>query len=47
MYAFYAVRGYTLDDLAKLSHAEKIFLHCAREQYYTEEVEKYKKLFGG
>lgn len=47
MYAFYAVRGYTLDSLANLSYSEKIFLHCAREQYYAEENEKYKKLFGG
>lgn len=46
MYAFYAVRGYTLNDLANLSYYEKIFLHYAREEYYNEEVQKYKALFG-
>lgn len=46
MYAFYAVRGYTLNDLVNLSYTEKAFLHCAREEYYNEEIEKYKALFG-
>lgn len=45
MYAFYVVRGYTLTELANLSYREKLFLHCAREQYYEEEAEKYKALF--
>lgn len=46
MYAFYAVRGYPLNSLANLSYIEKTFLHCAREEYYKEETEKYKALFG-
>jgi len=46
MYAFYAVRGYSLETLANLSYYEKIFLHCARENYYQEETEKYQALFG-
>jgi hypothetical protein len=45
MFAFYAVRGYKLSDLANLSYLEKQFLHCAREEYYEEETEKYKALF--
>ena len=36
MYAFYAVRGQELNDLAELSSSEKVFLHCAREQYWNE-----------
>lgn len=47
MYAFYAVRGYTLCELANLSYVEKVFLHCAREEFYRQENEKYKALFGG
>jgi len=46
MMAFYAVRGYKPDELANLSYLEKVFLHCARDEYYREEVEKYKALFG-
>lgn len=45
MYAFYVVRGYKLDDLVGLSYLEKQFLHCARKEYYDEELEKYKALF--
>lgn len=47
MYAFYAVRGYDLDKLANLSLLEKLFLHHARSEYYREETEKYRALFGG
>lgn len=47
MYSFYVVRGYKLNDLAELSYMEKAFLHCAREEYYREEAERYKKIFGG
>lgn len=46
MMAFYAVRGYKTDELANLSYLEQAFLHCAREEYYREETEKYKALFG-
>lgn len=46
MYAFYVVRGYKLDDLANLSYIEKAFLHHARQNYYDEETERYKALFG-
>ncbi|WP_180313399.1 hypothetical protein [Clostridium sp. MD294] len=46
MYAFYVVRGYSLSELANLSYLERLFLHCAREQYYNEEAEKYNALFG-
>lgn len=46
MYAFYVVRGHKLSDLTGLSYIEKTFLHCAREEYYREETEKYKSLFG-
>jgi len=46
MFAFYAVRGWKLSDLAELNASEKIFLHCARENYYDEEIEKHKALFG-
>lgn len=46
MFAFYVARGHKLDDLASLSATEKAFLHCAREQYYDEEFEKYKAIFG-
>lgn len=42
MYAFYAVRGKSLDELANLSYDEKVFLHCAREEFYKEEFEKIK-----
>jgi len=45
MFAFYAVRGHSLNDLANLSYLEKAFLHYAREEYYKEEVSKYKALF--
>jgi len=47
MYAFYSVRGYTLDQLANLSYLERVFLHCAREEHYKEETAKYKAIFGG
>lgn len=47
MYAFYVVKGHKLDELANLSYIEKVFLHCAREEYYKEEEAKYKALFGG
>lgn len=47
MYAFYVVRGYTPSYLANLTYREKLFLHCAREQFYKEENEKYKALLGG
>lgn len=46
MYAFYAVRGYPLDELANLSIHEKWFLHYAREEYYREKAEFYKAIFG-
>lgn len=46
MYAFYAVRGWKLNELANLDNSEKLFLHCAREEYYKEEMDKYKTLFG-
>ncbi len=47
MMAFYVARGHKPDDLANLSYFEKAFLHCAREEYYKEEIEKFKALFGG
>ncbi|WP_338331204.1 hypothetical protein [Clostridium butyricum] len=47
MYAFFACRGYTLDELSNLSFVEKTFLHCAREQYYKEEKAKYNSFLGG
>jgi hypothetical protein len=46
MYAFYVVRGHKLDDLVKSNYYEKVFLHCAREEFYKEEIQKYKSLFG-
>lgn len=47
MYAFYAVRGYSLDYLANLSRQEKIFLHCARGAYYEEQAKIYEAMFAG
>ena len=47
MMAFYAVRGYKVDELANLTETEKAFLHCARERFYEEELEKYQVLLGG
>lgn len=47
MYAFYVVRGHSLDSLANLSYTEKIFLHCAKNEFYAEENKKYKNLFDG
>ena len=46
MFAFYAVRGYRIKDLINLTETEKVFLHCARENYYDEEIEKYKTILG-
>jgi hypothetical protein len=46
MFTFYAVRGYDLNQLANMSYLEKVFLHCARDEFYKEETEKYKALFG-
>lgn len=43
-YAFYAVRGYTLEKLANLSFLERKFLHYARNQFYKEESKKYSEL---
>lgn len=36
MFAFYAVRGWKLSDLAAASEIEKIFLYRAQENYYLE-----------
>ncbi|AQR98112.1 hypothetical protein CLSAP_54630 [Clostridium saccharoperbutylacetonicum] len=47
MYSFYAVRGWSLNELANLDQLERVFLHCAREEYYKEETAKYKAIFGG
>lgn len=47
MYAFYVVRGHSLDGLASCNYYEKAFLHRAREEYYKEEAEKFRALFGG
>ena len=47
MMAFYAVRGYSIEELVNLSETEKIFLACAREKYYKEEADKYNALLGG
>jgi len=47
MYAFYACRGYTLDDLAALSYYEKMFLRHAQVNYWNEQRTFYKSLFGG
>lgn len=47
LYAFYVVRGYSLDKLANLSYVEKVFLHHARNKFYADENQKYKALFGG
>ena len=46
LYAFYAVRGYTLEYLSTLSFSERVFLRCAMEAYYEDEAEKYKSIFG-
>ncbi|HEY5582927.1 MAG TPA: hypothetical protein VIK78_00325 [Ruminiclostridium sp.] len=46
MYAFYVVRGHSLNELANLSYFEKAFLHHAREEFYKEESEKYRAIFG-
>lgn len=46
LYAFYCVRGYTLDYLNTLSLSERVFLRCAMENYFEQEEEKYKVLFG-
>ncbi|MDD2217951.1 MAG: hypothetical protein PHW03_05900 [Eubacteriales bacterium] len=46
MFAFYLVRGYKINDLIALTETEKVVLHCARENYYEEEMEKYKILLG-
>lgn len=37
--AFYAVRGYTLEQMADMTGTEKVFLGCARELYYKERAE--------
>ena len=47
MYAFYVVRGWKIEDLMNLSTIEKKFLHHAQGNYWYEEFEKYKALFGG
>nr|DAD95074.1 MAG TPA: hypothetical protein [Siphoviridae sp. ctVqj4] len=46
MYAFYCVRGYSLDDLAQSDFYTKCFLYCAMEQFYEEEQEKYNSILG-
>ena len=46
MFAFFICRGQNPEYLANASYIEKAFLHCAREEYYKEEIEKYKALFG-
>lgn len=46
MYAFYVVRGYSLNELINLSIQEKWFLHYAREEYYKEQGEQYSNLLG-
>lgn len=45
--AFYVVHGYKLDELINMNSIEKLFLHHAREQFYIEESEKMKAMFGG
>ena len=47
MYAFYVVRGYTLEYLANVSYVEKCFLRHAQENFYKQEAQKYNTLFGG
>lgn len=46
MFAFYAVRGYTLEYLSTLSLSERVFLRCAMEDYFEQEKERYNMLFG-
>ncbi len=46
MFAFYAVRGYKLNDFLSLTEVEKTFLYCAMETYYEEETEKLKIMAG-
>lgn len=36
LFAFFAVRGWKLSELAALSETEKLFLHRAKENYYDE-----------
>lgn len=47
MFAFYAVRGWKLSDLAALSKIEKMFLYRAQENHYLEEAQRYNAMFGG
>ena len=46
MFAFYAARGWKLDELAATSATERIFLYRAQENFYLEEMEKYRAIFG-
>ncbi|MFR5264454.1 MULTISPECIES: hypothetical protein [Clostridium] len=46
MYAFYVARGWKLHELANLDIREKLFLYHSQNNFYKEEAEKYKALFG-
>lgn len=46
MYAYYVVRGHTLDYLLSLSNLDKVFFKESMEYAMEMEVEKYKALFG-
>lgn len=46
MYAYYLVRGHTLDSLLSLSYLEKLFYKEAMDYAIEMEYEKYRTLFG-
>ena len=46
MIGFYVIRGHRHDDLINLSEIEKAIYMGWMEQYYEEENERYKALFG-
>lgn len=47
MMAFYVVRGHKLEDLLNMDCIEKVFMHCAREEYYKEEKAKWDNILRG
>lgn len=47
MIGFYALRGQDWDKVASAPATVKEFLLANMSNYYDDEVEKYKALFGG
>ena len=46
MYAYFVVRGHSLDYLLSLSNLEKIFFKESMQYEMEMEMEKYKAMFG-